>query len=122
MKNLDQALKLAIRHFWTTRNAQAEKQGAKTGQRDAGSRTAVTGGKHLDGFISLCRNLLIEAGLPEVDVFWRNQLELPGYFRAEKCWDLLAVLNDIFQLPLPGTTGRSRRCLTRWRLGSDAEK
>lgn len=88
MNNLDQGLKKAIRHFWTTRNSQAENQGARTGRRDAGLRTAVTGGKHLDGFISLCRDLLIEAGLPEANVFWSCRRELPGYFRAEKSWEI----------------------------------
>ena len=93
MNNLDQCLKDTIRHFWTTRNRQSENQGARTGQRDAGLRTAVTGGKHLDGFITLCRGLLIEAGLPEANVFWSHKRELPGYFRPEKSWDLLAVAN-----------------------------
>jgi hypothetical protein len=93
MRNLDEKLKEAIRHFWTTRNSQAENQGARTGQRDAGLRTAVTGGKHLDGFVTLCRDILIEAGLPEANVFWKKRRELPGYFRPEKSWDLLAVVN-----------------------------
>jgi hypothetical protein len=93
MQNLDQHLKEAIRYFWATRTKQSERQGMKTGQRDAGLRTAVTGGKHLDGFISLCRDLLVEAGLSEANVYWSRQRELPGYFRAEKNWDLLAVAN-----------------------------
>ena len=93
MNNLDQYLKDAIRRFWTTRNQQAENQGTRTGHRDAGLRTAVTGGKHLDGFIALCRDLLIDAGLPEANVFWKTSRELPGYFRAEKSWDLLTVVN-----------------------------
>lgn len=93
MENLDEHLADAIRVFWTTRRRQAENQGARSGQRDAGLRTAVTGGKHLDGFINPCRNLLVEAGLPEANVFWDQKRELPGYFRAEKSWDLLAVVN-----------------------------
>ena len=84
MEKLKQRVGDAIRHFWHTRNKQATHQGARTGQRDAGLRTAVTGGKHLDGFVELCRNLLIEAGLPQANVFWNSQLDLPGYFRAEK--------------------------------------
>jgi len=82
----------AIRHFWVIRDRQAASQG-KGGQKDAGLRSAVTGGRHLDGFIVLCRDLLVEAGLPEANVFWSNTLELPGYFRAEKSWDLLAVVD-----------------------------
>ncbi len=91
--DLDRRVSRAIRHFWTTREKQAASQGKGSSQRDAGLRRAVTGGKHLDGFITLCRDLLIEAGIPEADVYWSKRLELPGYFRAEKSWDLLAVVD-----------------------------
>ncbi|NQT40674.1 MAG: restriction endonuclease [Planctomycetes bacterium] len=93
MDDLTKRVRKAIRHFWATRDRQAASQGKDSGTRDAGLRTAVTGGKHLDGFVTLCRDLLIEAGLPEAEVFWNRQLELPGYFRAEKSWDLLAVVD-----------------------------
>jgi len=92
--DLDAPVSKAVRHFWRTRAKQAKKQGTVTGQRDAGQRTAVTGGKHLDGFVDLCRSLLVEAGLKNTDVFWRQRLELPGFFRPEKKWDLLAVRED----------------------------
>lgn len=93
MNDLDAKVGEAIRHFWLTRTKQAQNQGNKTGQRDAGLRTAVTGGKHLDGFVELCRDLLVDAGLPQANIFWNNRMELPGYFRAEKNWDLLAVVD-----------------------------
>lgn len=93
MDNVDDLLRNAIQHFWNTRDKQAESQGTSSGLKDAGLRSAVTGGKHLDGFVSLCRNLLIESGLPEASVHWSNRVELPGYFRAEKSWDLLAVVD-----------------------------
>lgn len=53
----------------------------------------MTGGKHLDGFVELCRTLLLEAGLSDAEVYWQSRLELPGYFRAEKNWDLLAIVD-----------------------------
>lgn len=93
MDKLDKQLRKAVKHFWETRDKQAENQGARTGQRDAGLRTAVTGGRHLDGFVALCKKLLIDAGLPEASVYSKKGLELPGYFRAEKKWDLLAVID-----------------------------
>lgn len=83
----------AIRHFWKTRETQAASQGTESGRRDAGLRGAVTGGKHLDGFVRLCCDLLVEAGLPEACVYCRRSMELPGYYRAEKCWDLLAIVD-----------------------------
>ncbi len=93
MENLDQSLKAAIKLFWTTRKRQAARQGTRGGRRDAGHRTAVTGGKHLDGFCTLTRDLLVGAGLPEANVFWSRGREIPGFFRPEKSWDLLAVVN-----------------------------
>ncbi len=93
MNDFDARVAEAIRYFWLTRTKQSKNQGSKTGQRDAGHRTAVTGGKHLDGFVELCRDLLVESGLPEAGVYWNKRMELPGFFRAEKNWDLLAVVD-----------------------------
>ena len=88
---LEKKLREAIRNFWTTREAQAQKQGAKTGSRDAGARTAVTGGRQMDGFISLVRNYLCKNGLPKAHVYCEKRVELPGWYRPEKKWDLLVV-------------------------------
>lgn len=91
VKNLDKRVGEAIKLFWKTRDKQNENQGTKSGQKDAGLRAAVTGGKHLDGFTDICRDLFLDAGVPEAHVFWRERRELPGYFRAEKSWDLIVV-------------------------------
>ena len=93
---LQRALRNAIKHFWTTRDAQAMKQGSKTGSRDAGARTAVTGGRQMDGFVSLVRDYLCENGLPKTQVYCKRQIELPGWYRPEKQWDLLVVENGQF--------------------------
>lgn len=90
---LQKRLRRAIKHFWTTRQAQAEKQGLKSGSRDAGARTAVTGGHQMDGFISLVRDYLCENGLPKTEVYCEKRIELPGWYRPEKKWDLLVVEN-----------------------------
>lgn len=81
----------AIRYFWKTRQQQSDKQGSKTGTRDAGSRTAVTGGKQLDGFVELLRDFLGESGLDRACIYTSKKVELPGWYRAEKKWDLLIV-------------------------------
>ncbi|HUW83285.1 MAG TPA: PaeR7I family type II restriction endonuclease [Phycisphaerae bacterium] len=80
----------AVAHFWRTRDRQLKNQGSKTGQRDSGTRGAVTGGKQLDGFIKLVRELLTGAGLPDAAIR-QKEATLPGYFRATKEWDLLVV-------------------------------
>jgi hypothetical protein len=89
--DFDKKLRRAIRHFWATRKSQAINQGSAKGVRDAGARTAVTGGRQMDGFITLVRDLLCENGLPKAQVFCREANELPGWYRPEKQWDLLVV-------------------------------
>src|SRR3984885_15055902 len=94
--DLEKRLRKAIKHFWGTRETQALKQGAKTGSRDAGARTAVTGGRQMDGFVSLVRDFLCENGLPKTQVYCEKRIELPGWYRPEKKWDLLLVENGQF--------------------------
>jgi hypothetical protein len=91
MPSLERRVGEAIKLFWLTRDKQSMAQGAKTGTKDAGLRAAVTGGKHLDGFRDICRDLFVENGVPEAHVYWKNKRELPGYYRAEKSWDLVVV-------------------------------
>lgn len=90
--DLTKAVASAVRHFWQTRERQAKAQGAKSGERDRGGRSAVTGGAHLDGFAELIRRLIVDAGISDTAVHRRTRVELPGYYRAEKKWDLVVVV------------------------------
>jgi restriction endonuclease XhoI-like protein len=83
----------AVRNFWRIRTQQHKKQGTTTGKKDAGNRSAVTGGKHLDGFIKLLAELLSEAGLPDSTIH-TTTTTLPGYFRPTKNWDLVVVVDE----------------------------
>jgi len=83
----------AVRHFWATRQKQSERQGTATGVRDAGARSAVTGGAQMDGFVELVRTALQENGVEAADIYCKRRVEIPGWFRPEKCWDLLVVRN-----------------------------
>jgi hypothetical protein len=90
----EKRIRSAVNLFWATRGNQAKNQGTKTGARDAGNRTAVTGGKQLDGFVELVRDFLVECGINESNIFCNQAVELPGWFRAEKKWDLLVVVKS----------------------------
>lgn len=81
----------AVRFYWETRTKQLEKQ-AGSGARDQGLRSAVTGGAQMDGFIELLTQLVIEAGIDRGHIYYRDSLELPGYFRPTKRWDFLVVV------------------------------
>jgi hypothetical protein len=81
-------LRKAVAHYWRTLEAQAHKQ--KAGM-DHGRRTAVTGGKQMDGFCDLVHWLLRENGLHEASIYVRSDREIPGFFRPTKEWDMLVV-------------------------------
>lgn len=83
-------LRHAIRRFWSTRQSQSKKQTSGP-TADQGGRSAVTGGKQMDGFVSLVRGILLREGVPESCISTDKRIELPGWFRAEKKWDLLVV-------------------------------
>ncbi len=91
MLDVEQRVGEAIKLFWLTRDMQSESQGEKSGTKDAGLRAAVTGGKHLDGFTDICRRLFAEGGVPDAHIYWNKKRDVPGYYRAEKDWDLVVV-------------------------------
>lgn len=93
MKELDQKLARAVQRFWTTLEDQSQRQGAKSGRKDAGRRSGATGGAQLDGFTQLFRELLEESHVNGTHVYTKQAVELPGYFRATKKWDLLVVVD-----------------------------
>jgi hypothetical protein len=90
MRDLDAGVRDAVRHFWLTRQQQATRQG-EPDDRDRGARGAVTGGKQMDGFVQLVRHLLVASNVPESCIAIGKRIELPGWFRAEKRWDLVIV-------------------------------
>jgi hypothetical protein len=90
--NLDERLRTAVTAFWSTRDIQARKQGSKSSARDTGARAAVTGGAQMDGFVSVIRDLLEESGLEKPVIYTEKSVELPGWYRPEKKWDLLVVV------------------------------
>jgi len=90
LKNLQDQTKDAVALYWRTRAAQRKKQ-EENGKTDQGLRSAVTGGAQMDGFINLFTNIITLAGVPLECVFRNKALELPGYFRPTKEWDLLVV-------------------------------
>jgi len=80
----------AIRSYWQVRDAQAAKQIA-SGRLDAGSRGAVTGGGHLNAVASLLEDLFVENGIPRQAIKRTASIELPGFYRPTKKWDLVVI-------------------------------
>lgn len=102
MKKMDQLNKRvaeAVAFYWSTRKRQSDKQ-TTSGRADQGARSAVTGGAHMDSFIELITDLISEAGVVDSNIFHNKHLELPGFFRATKEWDLLVIKDDQLILAL----------------------
>jgi len=91
---LEERLAAAIRSSWTVRNNQAAKQIA-AGIVDAGTRGTVTGGGHLDDLAILIEELFIENGFPPETIRRSNGVELPGFYRPTKKWDLVVIDDGI---------------------------
>ena len=92
-RDLEDRIAYAVEFFWRTRSGQISRQ-YQAGTHDQGNRGAVTGGKQLDAFVDLIREVLIQNGVPERCIFTDTDLELPGYYRPNKKWDLLVVDNN----------------------------
>lgn len=77
----------AFSEFWDVRDNQLKS--IKTNS-DTGNRGAVTGGKQLDGFLALLRQVSLDMGVPEECIYLKAN-HLPGYFRPTKNWDFLIL-------------------------------
>ncbi|MGC5051034.1 PaeR7I family type II restriction endonuclease [Micromonospora sp. DT48] len=84
------AFEEAIRSSWVVRESQAAKK-LLSGRADTGGRGAVTGGAHLDALTELLANVFRDAGFPPDAVRCKSGIELPGYFRPTKQWDLVVL-------------------------------
>jgi hypothetical protein len=89
---LEKLSKAAVIHFWQSRNEAVKRQKAR-GITDQGKRSDVTAGKNLDGFTKLTKQIIIDNGIEEIEVYTEGKISLtiPGFFRPTKNWDLLVV-------------------------------
>jgi Restriction endonuclease XhoI len=88
--NTEKRLKQSVQSYWDARAGNKEKQ-IEGGKIDAGTRGEVTGGSQMGAMEVLIADILCEAGLNKLDIKTRTSLELPGYYRSEKKWDLIVV-------------------------------
>jgi len=86
----ERRLKQAVQSYWDARTRNQDKQIAG-GKIDAGTRSEVTGGSQMGAMEVLVADILRDAGLDKLDIKTRTSLELPGYYRSEKKWDLIVV-------------------------------
>lgn len=82
---LDHLIQRAVQIFWETRSGGSSSQ--------AGGRGNVIGGKNLDGFLDVVREVAVHCGLDRDEVYLRGKkdLTLPGFYRPLKNWDVVVV-------------------------------
>lgn len=88
--DLEKRLQSAVQSYWAARAGNKQKQ-VDAKRVDAGTRGEVTGGTQMAALELLVADILCAAGLKRLDVRTRSSLELPGYFRATKKWDLIVI-------------------------------
>jgi hypothetical protein len=81
----------AVHYCWQGREDARTRQRAEGLVADVGLRAGVTSGKHLDPLTALIAQVFIKAGIPRKSIHFSSCVELPGYFRAEKKWDVVVV-------------------------------
>lgn len=106
--DLEKRLQEAVQSYWDARLKNKKKQ-VDSGKIDAGTRGEVTGGTQMGALEILVADILCDAGLKRLDVRTRTALELPGYFRATKKWDLIVVSEGelVLAMEFKSQAGRS---------------
>ncbi|WP_242883712.1 PaeR7I family type II restriction endonuclease [Actinomadura litoris] len=80
----------AVAAYWGAKASQRELSRIKDAV-GAGTAGSVRGGKHFDDIVALLAKFFLEAGYPSEDIRVKrgHDLELPGYYRPRKQWDLV---------------------------------
>lgn len=84
--DFEERTRQAVLQFWTCRLG-------STIAAQQGGRGSVIGGKNLDGFAELIREVALFSEMLDEDIIvtGKARLTIPGYFRPTKMWDALVV-------------------------------
>ncbi|GAA0402728.1 PaeR7I family type II restriction endonuclease [Streptomyces luteireticuli] len=85
----------AVAEYWGVRDTQGENSKLKDVE-GAGTAGKVRGGQHFDPIALLLKQFFLDAGYPDnaVRVTVSDRLELPGYYRPQKRWDVVVTYED----------------------------
>jgi hypothetical protein len=86
----------AIAAYWGVKETQKQLSAVRD-RVGAGTAGSVRGGKHFDVISALLAKFFIEAGYPysSIRVTVSQGLELPGYYRPQKRWDVVVAHGDV---------------------------
>lgn len=85
----------AVAAYWAIKKSQGESS-TLNGKVGAGTAGNVRGGAHFDPIANLLSQFFLDAGYPasSIRVTVGDHLELPGYYRPQKRWDLIVSYED----------------------------
>ncbi|MEU9874335.1 PaeR7I family type II restriction endonuclease [Actinomadura sp. NPDC048021] len=85
----------AVKAYWGVKEAQMEASKIANAV-GAGTAGAIRSGKHFDPIAHLIAKFFVDAGFPASAIRVRegDRLELPGYYRPQKKWDLVVAYRD----------------------------
>jgi hypothetical protein len=92
-REIDEQVRAAVTTYWAGRSGAASKQ-LQAGSSDTGSRSEVTGGQHLNGFVELICALVRLAGYDDSHIKFKTGVEIPGFYRPTKKWDVVVVKDE----------------------------
>jgi len=92
-EQLTEHVRAAVKGYWRSRGGQSKQQDRR-GVTDTGTRGEVTGGQHLNGLLSLLFQVAEAAGFMQEEIKLNLGIELPGFFRPQKRWDMIVVRNQ----------------------------
>lgn len=84
----------ALTAYWGRKTLQLESSRIANAV-GAGTAGSVRGGKQFDPVAALVAKFFSEAGFPASSIRINRGVDLPGYFRPSKQWDVVVVLNGI---------------------------
>jgi hypothetical protein len=85
----------AVAAYWGSKQTQGELSAIKN-RVGLGTAGSVRAGKHFDSIAALLAKFFLEAGYPvgAIRVAKNQGLELPGYYRPHKQWDVVVAHNN----------------------------
>ncbi|WP_322766951.1 PaeR7I family type II restriction endonuclease [Frankia sp. Cr1] len=86
----------AIAAYWGVKETQNQLSAVRE-KVGAGIAGSVRGGKHFDAIATLLAKFFVEAGYPSgsIRVTVSQGLELPGYYRPQKRWDIIVAYGNV---------------------------
>lgn len=92
--DIKRAVEYAIVGIESSREDAAKRQQV-AGNMDQGFRSQVTSGGHLDALADVIAQVFIDSGINKEEIhFGKRGVELPGFFRPEKSWDIVVVREE----------------------------